>query len=71
LEKEKEHFVKKKGINFEEERKEDMLLLEVGTDGGKGAAKQLRPLQADADEEDDTDGDSDDSDSDVSWRCRR
>uniref|UniRef100_A0A7S3RAR0 Cwf15/Cwc15 cell cycle control protein n=1 Tax=Dunaliella tertiolecta TaxID=3047 RepID=A0A7S3RAR0_DUNTE len=57
-ERERMHFAKAKGVNFEDERKRDLALLEAGPAadgggaGGKGAPKPLIPKAADADEED-------------------
>lgn len=65
--KERKHIAKTKGINFEEERKKDMLLLEQGvgeTAGGK-APRALVPKAIDADDEDDPEsGSSSDDDDD-------
>lgn len=77
LEKERKHFLKTKSTDFEEEREEDLRLLNAPppgpggsgdtADGGGGAREAARPLvprAADADEEDDDGASSDDSDDD-------
>lgn len=68
-EKERAHFKKAKGINFDEERKKDLALLEAappdegGGGGGGGGGRALMPHAKDAD---DADADADDSSSDES-----
>lgn len=75
-EKERKHYLKTKSHNFEEEREEDLRLLETagapragGLGGGSGVQQHrtLVPKAADADDEDDaddSDGSSDDEDDD-------
>jgi protein CWC15 len=62
--KEREHF-KKKGISFEEQRKQDLQLLEAAPpdEGGGGSGRALMPYAKDADDVD-PDADDDDSSSD-------
>lgn len=65
-EKERKHYLKTKSTNFEEEREDDLRLLETGAapDGSGGGAAQHRtlvPKAIDADDEDDAD-DADSSD---------
>lgn len=62
-EKERKHYLKTKSANFEEEREEDLRLLERAPDGGGGGGRTLVPKAADADDEDDAD-DSDSSSED-------
>jgi protein CWC15 len=72
--KEREHARKTKGVDFEEERKRDLALLEAaaaadgpegdrGRDGGGGGGPVLMPRAQDADDEDES-GSSDDDDDD-------
>jgi len=66
-EKERKHIAKTKGVNFEEERKKDMKLLEqIGADPGGGgkAPKALIPKAADADDEDEDESESSSSSGD-------
>eukprot|EP00879_Flechtneria_rotunda_P004502 GHRR01004757.1.p1 GENE.GHRR01004757.1~~GHRR01004757.1.p1 ORF type:complete len:233 (+),score=66.31 GHRR01004757.1:293-991(+) len=66
--KERQHFQKTKGIAFEEERKNDLLLLEaapVDDAGGNGSSRALIPNARDADDVDadaSSDGSSDEDD---------
>uniref|UniRef100_A0A7S0RTB5 Cwf15/Cwc15 cell cycle control protein n=1 Tax=Chlamydomonas leiostraca TaxID=1034604 RepID=A0A7S0RTB5_9CHLO len=62
-EKERKHQEKTKGINFEEERKRDLELLQAEP-ADAGRAKQLIPKAADADDEDEGDESSSSSDDD-------
>jgi len=65
--KERSHFSKKLGVDFEEERKKDIQLLEqsAGGEGGSKAPKALVPKAIDADDEDEPEsGSSSDSDDD-------
>ncbi|GAX75780.1 hypothetical protein CEUSTIGMA_g3223.t1 [Chlamydomonas eustigma] len=65
-EKERKHLAKTKGINFEEERKKDLLLLEQGAGnlGGGKAPKALIPKAIDADDEDEPESESSSDDDD-------
>ena len=60
--KERKHLSKTKGINFEEERKKDLLLLEAPSIA-EGAVK-LVPKAIDADDEEEEDPESSDDDDD-------
>ncbi|GFH29266.1 uncharacterized protein HaLaN_27902, partial [Haematococcus lacustris] len=58
---ERQHFTKKNGINFEEERQRDLALLEAPPVGSI-QAKALIPKAVDADDEDEPEPSSSDSD---------
>uniref|UniRef100_A0A383VEF7 Cwf15/Cwc15 cell cycle control protein n=1 Tax=Tetradesmus obliquus TaxID=3088 RepID=A0A383VEF7_TETOB len=76
-EKERKHFQKTKGINFEEERKADMELLEAAPpDEGGGGSRALIPnardaddVDADASSDDSSDDDDDDSDDEAELKA--
>jgi len=61
-EKEQAHFAKSKGVNFEEERKKDLQLLEAAPPEEEGRRRDLIPRAADADDADDDSGSSSDDD---------
>lgn len=61
-EKERKHYVEKKGFNFEDEKQQDLLLLQQPLDGGGGRSKSLVPKALDADESDPDDSDDDSED---------
>lgn len=60
--KERKHLIKTKGINFEEEKKKDLLLLEQGVSASDSAPNPLVPKAIDADDEDEEEPESSDDD---------
>lgn len=62
-EKERNHYLKSKSANFDEEKEEDLRLLEGATAGGGAGPSVLIPKAIDADDEDDEE-ESDSSDDD-------